>query len=80
MKPIDQLDAIHWNEALQQEKEAKAKQRIADAEREELRQEMQNEFNDMIGQENVSFSDIEDLVHGYGFDSDEIEDLINNFY
>lgn len=74
MKPPHE---IHWNEAIQQEEQAK-QQRIAEAkERAELKGQMREEFWQMIG-EGSTPTEIEDMVLGYGFDLDELENLMHS--
>lgn len=70
---------LEWNKAIQISKEqAQADKEIAQ-EQKEIQEQMQEEFNEMMGQEGVTYGSVEEMVHSYGFDADKIEDLIENF-
>lgn len=70
---------VEWSEAIQISKDQAELNNMKEAEDIETREQMQEDFNEMIGQEGVTFESIEDMVHGYGYDSDEIENLIETF-
>ena len=43
-------------------------------------EEMRKDFAQILGSKNFSITAIENMVHGYGCDMDDLEDLIHNFY
>jgi len=80
----DDFDERNRDEYLQDlEKQEKAQQEQLIAwqnERKESLEEMQKDFAKMLGSKNFSFTAVEDMVHGYGCDMDDLEDLIHNYY
>jgi len=62
--------------------EAKEKEQLEkwQAERKLSLAEMSKDFDKMLGSKNFSVTAVEDMVHGYGCDMDDLEDLIHNFY
>lgn len=41
---------------------------------------MAEDFSDILKSKNFSVTAVEDMVHGYGCDLDDLEDLIHNYY
>ena len=62
--------------------DAEEKQELEDFQerRREMIHEMKKDFDRMLGSKNFSVTAVEDMVHGYGCDMDDLEDLIHNFY
>lgn len=62
--------------------EAKEKEQLEQwqKERKETLTEMAKDFDKMLNSKDFSYDKVEDMVHGYGCDMDDLEDLIHNFY
>jgi hypothetical protein len=58
--------------------EEEEKERLEDYQN--RKNDMKENFDNMIGEQNVSFSSIEDMVHSHGLDLDDLEDVIHSFY
>jgi translation initiation factor IF-2 len=48
--------------------------------REKAREEMKDEFDEMLARKDFSVSGVENMVHSHGFDLDDLEDLIHGCY
>lgn len=62
--------------------EARQKEELEQWQRERKKNltQMYSDFHQMLGSKNFSITAVEDMVHGYGCDLDDLEDLIHNFY
>ena len=62
--------------------EAKEAEQLAkwQKERKQTLTQMAKDFDRMLGSKIFNYDAVEDMVHGYGCDMDDLEDLIHNYY
>jgi len=79
--PEDQEDRDAYLRKLEaQEEKEKEELRKWQEERKVILSDMAKDFDKMLGNKNFSITAMEDMVHGYGCDMDDLEDLIHNFH
>lgn len=78
--PDEDFSLYDHEDMIAKEAEEKAELERWQQQRQESLNDMKKDFDQMLGSKNFSVSAVEDMVHGHGFDLDDLEDLIHNYY